>query len=544
MNNNKINRKLLMLLFPLLLTGCSGSDSSEDAGDEVITEIDTDNDGIIDSIDTCPNTSPDDLALVDDTGCLPTEFDYLVLAVNSGGLAYTSAAGIEYQADAYFDTGDTSSTGSSIQQTDDDLLYQTERWGNFTYTFDLPNGNYNVRIHLAEIFHDEANKRAMDISIEGESIVSALDIYNEVGKNSAHILEADDISVTDGQLNLEFIPNIDNAKVSAIDISLLLLRSGDEDNDGVENITDKCVYTSADLISQVDESGCAPAEIDADNDGLMDNLDLCLNTELTALVDNDGCSASQRDQDNDLVMDHIDQCNNTPTESTSSVNSIGCNDTISAILAQPFLEQDGLLVIDLASLDLHVNWEVNTAKQSISDRFIEWNGSDYFNDPGYGATSAKFYIQNPGVYRFDWRNLINHGADPTEHNDSWLKILADNFYGHKADNHIVCPREQDSGNQCVGSGPQGSSSKGWFKVYRSGGPTDEWKWAAYTSDNDSHAIYAVFDNVGEYELQISGRSRNHAIDRLVLYRYGNETDNVNAGFATSTEREESIRYDQ
>ena len=63
----------------------------------------------------------------------------------------------------------------------------------------------------------------------------------------------------------------------------------------------------------------------------MNNLDLCALTPIGETADVDGCSQSQLDDDNDGIMNDVDQCLN--TSSGSNVDSTGCghyNDAISA----------------------------------------------------------------------------------------------------------------------------------------------------------------------------------------------------------------------
>jgi hypothetical protein len=47
---------------------------------------------------------------------------------------------------------------------------------------------------------------------------------------------------------------------------------------------------------------------DSDNDGVLDNIDICLNTPLGEPVDANGCSSSQLDSDGDGISDNIDNC--------------------------------------------------------------------------------------------------------------------------------------------------------------------------------------------------------------------------------------------
>ena len=51
-------------------------------------------------------------------------------------------------------------------------LYQSERFGkDMTYVIDnLPNGDYDVFLHFAEIYHQAANKREFNIKLQGVDI--------------------------------------------------------------------------------------------------------------------------------------------------------------------------------------------------------------------------------------------------------------------------------------------------------------------------------------------------------------------------------------
>ena len=209
----------------------------------------------------------------------------------------------------------------------------------------------------------------------------------------------------------------------------------------------------------------------------------------------------------------------------------------------PFLEQDGLIVVEMESLDAPQGWAIKNDDSNSIGRYIEWTSADTLGTPGNALISAKVVINNPGTYRFIWRSSIREGNNTTEANDSFLKILANNFYGFRTSNQsIVCPRGQESSNRCDGSAPNGASNNGWFKVYRSGGtPPNDWVWRSFTSDNDAHSIFADFDQAGEYEVQISARSQHHAIDRFVLFRSLNNDNNVNQSFATDSARPESVR---
>ena len=162
----------------------------------------------------------------------------VVFAVNAGGSEYTAADGTVYQADTNFDGGQTSAAGSAgipsdpeIDNTTDDTLYHTERYGDFGYDVPVANGTYEVTLQFAEIYQgvssDDSpdssgptdgtneNDRVFNASIEGQQVLSNYDLYAEVGPLTA-TEETYTVEVTDGELNVDFTTVYDNAKVSAI----------------------------------------------------------------------------------------------------------------------------------------------------------------------------------------------------------------------------------------------------------------------------------------------------------------------------------------
>jgi len=193
-----------------------------------------------------------------------------------------------------------------------------------------------------------------------------------------------------------------------------------------------------------------------------------------------------------------------------------------------FIEENGLVVIEMESADnLPGSWEdinsystttspnINNPTGATGGNFIVWQAGQNLGNPGVGTITYQVQITNPGTYQFKWRNQVGLGTNTTEHNDTWLKIEADEFFGSKNGGaSIVCPNGAPSGTCTSTTGLNGSSSGGWFKVYSSG--ANNWSWVSNTSDNDAHQIFATFDNPGVYNILVSARSSSHAIDRMVL----------------------------
>ncbi len=139
----------------------------------------------------------------------------VVFAMNCAGGQYTDKNGVIYQADGYYQGGTTWSTNAGIAGTEDAPLYQSERWGSFSYSIPLPNGDYSVKLKFAEIYWSSPGQRIFDVWMEGQKVISNLDIFALAGKNTAYDVSIP-ATVTDGKLDITFQATVDDAKVSAI----------------------------------------------------------------------------------------------------------------------------------------------------------------------------------------------------------------------------------------------------------------------------------------------------------------------------------------
>jgi hypothetical protein len=284
-------------------------------------------------------------------------------------------------------------------------------------------------------------------------------------------------------------------------------------------------------------------DADDDLDGILNGVDQCFVSPVDEFIDANGCSLSQLDSDDDGIKDDTDSCDSTPSGEMIDIRGCGVT-TESDVVGSGFIEEAGLLVIELESTDYPAGWHLETGSFALGNAYLVWQGGDKFSQPGNGLIEIPIQINNPGTYRFDWRTLITEGDNPTEANDSWLTINSNSFYGSKiSTGNVVCPKGKPVTNVCVGDDPEGASKGGWLKVYRSGGPVDDWKWNAGTNDNDKHSVYAQFNAEGNYVLKVSGRSNWHGVDRLTLYRQLNAEDNISADLATSITTNESARID-
>ncbi|MFO7801591.1 MAG: malectin domain-containing carbohydrate-binding protein [Desulfovermiculus sp.] len=139
----------------------------------------------------------------------------VVYAVNCGGDAYTDSSGVKYRADENFSYGRISGTHKDIKDTQDDPVYQSVRFGDFFYDIPVDNGDYEVTFQFAETYWSAPSRRVFHVIVQGQEIISSLDLVQTTGPRQAYQVTVP-VTVSDGELQIEFAPEIDNAIVSGI----------------------------------------------------------------------------------------------------------------------------------------------------------------------------------------------------------------------------------------------------------------------------------------------------------------------------------------
>nr|WP_288834436.1 thrombospondin type 3 repeat-containing protein [uncultured Flavobacterium sp.] len=195
--------------------------------------VDTDNDGVEDSLDLCPNTPSGQT--VNASGCAQSQLD-------------DDNDGVKNSLDTCPNTpsGQTvNSSGCAQSQLDDD--------------------NDGVKNNL-----DTCPNTPSGQTVNASGCAqSQLDDDNDGVKN-----------------NLDLCPNTPSGQ--AVNASGCAQSQLDDDNDGVKNNLDTCPNTP--VGETVNASGCAQSELDDDNDGVKNNLDLCPSTPSGTTVNSQGCT--------------------------------------------------------------------------------------------------------------------------------------------------------------------------------------------------------------------------------------------------------------
>ncbi len=165
---------------------------------------------------TLPTESPNPIpqpttsAMIDaggvGSGSFTADTDYL------GGSTYTTSSAI-----------DTSNITSNPAPQE---VYQSDRYGNFTYTIPnlTPNTSYNVQLDFAEPYwgingNGGVGSREFDVDMNGAQVLNDFDVYATAG--GANKAVSEDFTTTsddNGNIAIQFQSVIDNAMVSGIEV--------------------------------------------------------------------------------------------------------------------------------------------------------------------------------------------------------------------------------------------------------------------------------------------------------------------------------------
>ncbi|MGC1485814.1 MAG: malectin domain-containing carbohydrate-binding protein [Candidatus Acidiferrum sp.] len=127
------------------------------------------------------------------------------IRVNCGGPSYTDSKGQLWQADFGFSGGTEVSTTAAVAGTSDPILYDDSRKDPASYSFKVPNGQYQLNLYFdeANVRGEKISARVFNVSVQGAVVFPELDIFASAGANAALIKSAN-VSVTNGSLTIGF----------------------------------------------------------------------------------------------------------------------------------------------------------------------------------------------------------------------------------------------------------------------------------------------------------------------------------------------------
>jgi hypothetical protein len=133
----------------------------------------------------------------------------------------TDSAGHEWAPDDGFEGGETIARAADlkIENTKDPEIYRSERYSMESFSQDLPNGKYQVRLHFAETFDEITGPggRVFSFSVNGQDFKD-FDVAKKAGGVLRAYIEEVDVDVKDGKLKITFTPDVQNPEINGIEI--------------------------------------------------------------------------------------------------------------------------------------------------------------------------------------------------------------------------------------------------------------------------------------------------------------------------------------
>jgi hypothetical protein len=127
--------------------------------------------------------------------------------------------------DAYFEGGQLATYATPVSGTDDQELYDSERWGNFSYAVPVAPGRYTLILHFAVRHGDwpgagEAKaEHVFDVYCNGKVLLKDFDLAHEARQSDIVVRRATGLEPNaQGKLMLNFVPVKGYASVTGIEV--------------------------------------------------------------------------------------------------------------------------------------------------------------------------------------------------------------------------------------------------------------------------------------------------------------------------------------
>lgn len=141
-----------------------------------------------------------------------------VLRINAGASGFRDQQGNTWLADTGATGGAAFVTRQPIAGTTEQSLYQSCRFGAFSYRLNVPSGMRKVKLRFAEPFFATAGRRVFDVRINGVTVLNRIDIAKEAGGGFRPVDYEFDVPVSNGQLVIDFVQQVENPMVSGIEV--------------------------------------------------------------------------------------------------------------------------------------------------------------------------------------------------------------------------------------------------------------------------------------------------------------------------------------
>jgi hypothetical protein len=106
-----------------------------------------------------------------------------------------------------------------VDKTEQDVVYQSVRYGCEGYVLDVPNGNYTVTLKFNEPFFETVGSRRFGVNIQGAPVVEKLDLVAQAGKNVAFDVVTEGVCVKDGVLKVGFTRDFGDPCIAGMEVA-------------------------------------------------------------------------------------------------------------------------------------------------------------------------------------------------------------------------------------------------------------------------------------------------------------------------------------
>ena len=156
----------------------------------------------------------------------------------------------------------------------------------------------------------------------------------------------------------------------------------------------------------------------------------------------------------------------------------------------PFLAQNGLVVVQAESMNPPADWVVESSDAGYTGPgYIRWDGPDFFGSPDNGTIAIPFKVESSGNYWFKLRSSHLNAPAGDQWNDCWFRL---------------------------------NNGGTWTKVgHPAANKNEGFTFHMFVEPSGGQFIPPMFFlEAGTHTLYLSGRSFNFRIDRIHIYKDG------------------------
>ncbi len=156
------------------------------------------------------------------TPVAPPNASLKIVRIKAGASApVTDSAGNVWLADQGFDGGEVAERPDlEIANTKDPMLYRAEHYSMDSFSWPVPNGKYQVKLHFCETYDGITGpgERVFSFNVQGHDYKD-FDVWKQAGGPlKAYVETVNDVEVADGKLLIKFTSNVENPQINAIEI--------------------------------------------------------------------------------------------------------------------------------------------------------------------------------------------------------------------------------------------------------------------------------------------------------------------------------------